>query len=104
MAGHGRNKFVRKNDIVGNGQKNSSSIGGNSVDTSTGGASGGSAATSSQAGSQGTSGSDKLLAMVTSSQADKGKKEKCFRCNLPADHVGTDCFVELCIYCDSALH
>jgi hypothetical protein len=67
----------------------------NSVDTSTGGASGDSAATSSQAGSQGTSGSDNLLAMVTSSQADKGKKEKCFRCNLPA---------ELCIYCDSALH
>jgi hypothetical protein len=34
----------------------------------------------------------------------KGKKEKCFRCNLPADHVGTECTAVLCIYCDSALH
>jgi hypothetical protein len=36
--------------------------------------------------------------------ASKGKKEKCFRCNLLADHVGTDCTVELCVYCDSTMH
>jgi hypothetical protein len=34
----------------------------------------------------------------------KGKKEKCFRCNLHADHVGTECTAVLCVYCDSALH
>jgi hypothetical protein len=36
--------------------------------------------------------------------AQKGKKEKCFHCNLLADHVGTECTAVLCIYCDSALH
>jgi hypothetical protein len=76
-----------------------SSTGGISDGTSSGGAGSGSAATSSQAGSQGTS------VLINCSQADnKGKKGNCFPCNFPADHVGTNCSVELCIYRDSALH
>jgi hypothetical protein len=55
MAGRGQNKFVRKNDIVGERPEECYVYWGAWVDTTSCGAIGGSDATSDQAGSQGTS-------------------------------------------------
>jgi hypothetical protein len=82
------------------GQWISSTTSESSGNTSFGGTLSEIAAASNQAGTQGTM----AMAEAIPNPADKGKKEKCFRCNLSAGDVGTDCNVELCLYCDSALH
>jgi hypothetical protein len=106
----GRNKPVHRFEVTGEGQKEGNNNYAMVVsDQGTSSVAGAPAipqigvVLSQPAMSQGTA-VDLVYVAKSSIMEQKGKKEKCFRCNLPVDHVGNECSAVLCIFCDSALH
>jgi hypothetical protein len=109
-GGRGQNKSVQRSEFAGEGQKEmvtnldaATSDKGDGSDSSVLSIPQAETAAAQPNLSQGTT-VDQVYIAKSAALAQKGKNEKCFRCNLHADHVGTDCTAVLCIYCDSAMH